>query len=78
MFGPEDFAHKAGTVSTRVQLFTYDNAGTIINRAGGPIGYGDTDVWPIRFAEQIDEILTNGEDGHVYQLNRWHYVRVVK
>lgn len=77
MFNTEALEAKLATNTRKVQLFTYDSAGTIINRGSGPIGYGDTDVWPIAFVESIDEILTNGEVNHVYQLNRWHYARVV-
>lgn len=77
MFDMDQYTAKLEDNGRKVQLFTFDRGGNIVERAGGPIGYGDTDVWPIRFAAQIDEILTNGISGHSYTLNDWWHARVM-
>lgn len=76
MFDQEAMEAKAETNGKKIQLYTFDSTGNIVIRTG-PIGYGDTDLWPIRFAEQIDEILTNGSVGHTYSLNHYWLAKVV-
>lgn len=77
MFDQEAMAAKLATNTRKVQLFTFDRAGYLVESGSGPIGYGDTDLWPIRFAEQLDEILTNGSIGHSYPLNDWWTAKVM-